>query len=98
GEVVLKGLRWLTEVQDEEGSFSKQEGEFMYDHAIATLAMAEAAWLSSPFYRGPAQRGIDFLVKAQNPGRAWRYSVRPGDNDTSVTGWAVMALKSAELG
>jgi len=58
GEVVLKGLRWLAEVQDAEGCFPKQEGEFMYDHAIATLAMAEAAWLAPPFYRGPAQRGI----------------------------------------
>ena len=69
------------------------------DPAIANLAMAEAAWLcSAPVYRQSAQLGIDFLVKAQNPGYAWRYSVRPGDNDTSVTGWAVMALKSAEMG
>ncbi len=98
-DTVRNGLRWLREHQDAEGSFAKQEGEFMYDHAIATLAMTEAAWLipSSPLYKDPAQRGIDFLIKAQNPGFAWRYSVRPGDNDTSVTGWAVMALKSAEL-
>jgi hypothetical protein len=98
GEVVLNGLRWLKDVQDAEGCFPKQQEEFMYDHAISTLAMAEAAWLCvSPLYKAPAQRGIEFLVKAQNPGRAWRYSVRPGDNDTSVTGWVVMALKSAEM-
>jgi hypothetical protein len=97
-DTVRNGLRWLKEIQDGEGCFPKQEGEFMYDHSIATLAMAEAAWLCvSPLYKEPAQRGIDFLVKAQNPGFAWRYTVRPGDNDTSVTGWAVMALKSAEL-
>jgi hypothetical protein len=40
---------------------------------------------------------VDFLVSAKNPGRAWRYSERSGENDTSVTGWAVLALKSAEL-
>jgi len=97
-DTVRNGLRWLKEKQDPDGCFPKQDGEFMYDHAIATLAMAEASWLTmSPLYRGSAQRGITFLVKAQNPGYAWRYSVRPGDNDTSVTGWAVMALKSAEL-
>jgi hypothetical protein len=98
GDTVRKGLRWLKEGQDLEGCFPNQEGEFMYDHAIATLAMAEAAWLCiSPLYREPAQRGVDFLQKAQNPGSGWRYTVRPGDSDTSVTGWCVMALKSAEL-
>ena len=98
GETVRKGLKWLKDSQDQEGCFGKQDGEFMYDHSIGTLAMAEAAWLTvAPLYREPAQRGIDFLCRAQNPGFAWRYSVRPGDNDTSVTGWAIMALKSAEL-
>ena len=95
---VKNGLRWLLDHQDGEGCFGPQSGEFMYDHSIAALALAEATWLClTPLYREPAQRGIDFLVKAQNPGMAWRYSVRPGDNDTSVTGWCVMALKSAEL-
>jgi hypothetical protein len=45
----------------------------------------------------PAQKAIDFTVAAQNPGKAWRYSAKCGDNDSSVSGWAVMALKSAEL-
>jgi len=98
GDVVKNGLRWLRDIQDAEGCFKGTEEEFMYDHAIATLAMTEAAWLTvTPLYREPAQRGIDFLCKARNPGFAWRYTVRPGDNDTSVTGWAVMALKSAEM-
>ena len=71
-DTVRKGLQWLKDHQDAEGSFIKQEGEFMYDHSIATLAMTEAAWLcASPLYKDPAQRGISFLLKAQNPGYAW---------------------------
>ncbi len=98
-DTVRNGLRWLRDQQDTSGCFARQEGDFMYDHAIPALAMTEAAWLiaGSPLYREPAQRGIDFLVQAQNPGAGWRYSVRPHTSDTSVTGWAVMALKSAEL-
>jgi hypothetical protein len=70
----------------------------MYNHAIAALAMAEAYGLTNAtVYRAPAQKGIDFITLAQNPYLGWRYHVKPGDNDTSVTGWCVMALKSAEI-
>jgi hypothetical protein len=70
----------------------------MYNHAIAALALSEAYGMTAAApLKEPAQKAIDFLVAAQNPGKAWRYSSKPGDNDTSVTGWAVMALKSAEL-
>ena len=51
----------------------------------------------SVLFKDNAERGINYVVAAQNEGKAWRYSYRSGDNDTSVTGWAVMALKSAEI-
>ncbi|MCC6739883.1 MAG: hypothetical protein IT452_12620, partial [Planctomycetia bacterium] len=99
GEVVRNGLKWLMKEQDPEGCFGGQRGgKYMYNHAVAALAMAEAYGLSNaPLFKDSAQRGIDFLCQAQNPYKAWRYTKRCGDNDTSVTGWAVMALKSAEL-
>ncbi|MHC5031612.1 MAG: hypothetical protein ACYTGU_12200 [Planctomycetota bacterium] len=34
---------------------------------------------------------------ARNPYMAWRYEPRGGDNDTSVTGWCMMALKSGQF-
>jgi len=98
GTVVKKGIKFLQGVQDEEGCFGTRTGEFMYNHSIAALAMAEAYGLTNAAqYRPIAQKGIDFLASAQNPYRGWRYSVKPGDNDTSVTGWCVMALKSADI-
>jgi hypothetical protein len=45
----------------------------------------------------PVQRALDFIMAGQNPDKAWRYSTRCGDNDTSITGWTLLALKAGEL-
>jgi hypothetical protein len=100
GGVVRRGLESLLSQQDVEGCLSPRSGEkYMYSHAIATLAVVEAYGLtSSNLFKDQAQKAVDFLVAAQNPGRGWRYIARSGDNDSSVTGWAVGALRSAQLG
>ena len=104
GDVVKRGLKWLRENQDESGSFCSAAQKWGYNHSIATLAMTEAYGLSqSPLWKESAQKGIDNLIAGQNPAPgstgllAWRYKPRDGDNDISVTGWCVMAMKSAEL-
>jgi len=98
GETVKKGLQWLLSQQDPEGCVGERGQKHLYNHAIATLALCEGYGMTgAEILHEPAQKAVDFLVAAQNPGKGWRYSSRGGDNDTSVTGWAVMALKSAEL-
>ncbi len=99
GSVIAKGLRRLAETQDPDGRIGGgTSAKPMYNHAIAALALAEGYGMTSaPLLRDPAQRAIDWLVRAQNPYKAWRYTEKSGDNDTSVAGWAVMALKSADI-
>jgi len=93
---VREGLRFLVHSQDDEGCFGTRTSEhFQYNHAIATLAMCEAFWMTrNPMFKKPAQDGLAFIARSRNPYLAWRYEPRGGDNDTSVTGWMVMALKS----
>ena len=98
GETVKRGLQWLLLHQDPEGCVGERGTKYMYNHAVAALVLSEAYGMtvSQPLHE-PAQKAIEFLVAAQNPGKGWRYSAKCGDNDSSVSGWAVMALKSAEL-
>ncbi|MBL8696669.1 MAG: terpene cyclase/mutase family protein [Planctomycetes bacterium] len=105
GDVVKNGLKFLRSSQDEQGSFvPSANAKWGYNHSIAALCMTEAYGLSrSPLWKESAQKAIDNLIAGQNPAPggsgylAWRYRPQSGDNDISVTGWCVMALKSAEL-
>jgi hypothetical protein len=98
GDVVRKGLGWLISKQNQDGAVGPVIGEMMYNQAIAALALSEAYGMTNAVaYRSPAQKAISFLTVAQNYGLGWRYTPKCGDNDTSVTGWCVMALKSAQI-
>jgi len=94
---VKQGLRYLLASQDKEGCFgSRRHVQFMYGHAIATLAMCDAfAMTKNPRYRKPAEDGTAFILNARNPGAGWRYDPRGGESDTSVTAWCVTALRAA---
>jgi hypothetical protein len=92
---VLKALNWLIRKQN------KQTGDFgggMYAHGLATIAMCEAYGLTrDPRLKRSAQGAVNYLVRAQDPtGGGWRYAPRQA-GDTSVVGWQVMALKSAQM-
>ena len=99
-ENVSRALQWLRAQQDlDTGMFGERLGHsYLYSHAIATLAVSEAYYFSkSPILKGTAQRAVNFISRARNPYGAWRYESPPnGDQDTSVTGWMVLALRSAQ--
>ena len=102
-DVVKKGVKYLMDCQDpEDGCLTTREGtHWIYNHAIATLALTEAYGFSRfPLLKKPAQKAVDFIHEAKNPGKAWRYgdaNLGPGEqNDVCVTGWMVMCLAAAK--
>lgn len=99
GHVIRKALQYLMTQQDAEGCLGARSEKSLYNHALATLALTEAfGFTGSHLFRDQTQKAVDFLAAAQNPGAGWRYGARRGDSDGSVTGWALLALRSAELG
>jgi len=104
-DVVGSGLNFLIQNQKGNGDLfiphdpQSNSCAWFYSHTIATLALCEAYGMTQdPELREPARKAIDFLCESQNLQRGgWRYS--PGvSSDTSVTGWAMMALKAGRLG
>jgi hypothetical protein len=95
---VRQGLRWLIARQLPDGDIpSAMANSHMYAHGQAAIALCEACALTrDEFLREPAQRAIDFIVDAQHSAGGWRY--QPHDRgDTSVVGWQIMALRSAQM-
>ena len=97
GRVVGRGASYLVAVQEKSGRFGGPSGHEMYNQSLAVLALAEAYILSDDkTMLQPLQAGVKYLVEAQQPEGGWDYtSARTGRNDSSVTGFVVMALKSA---
>jgi len=104
-ECLRKAVDYLLKVQVKSsdpttnGRFGSDKHEqWIYDHAIATMAMGELLVMSNDVInlRRPVGDAVRLCLRAQNDGFGWRYGVKPGANDTSVTGWMVLALKTAK--
>jgi hypothetical protein len=93
-KTVRKGLSFLIGRQDPKRG---ELGGGMYGHGIATIALCEAYGLTqAPNLRRPAQMAVNYIVHAQHEQGGWRYSAGQA-GDVSVTGWQIMALKSAQM-
>ncbi len=99
-ETVRKGLAFLrsrTLITPLGGDL--QDGVNLYSQGIASLALGEAyAMTRDRELYATCGEAMKFIVSAQDKkGGGWRYF--PGQvGDTTVTGWMLMALKSAQLG
>lgn len=97
-QTINKGLFWLVKQQKPNGDLSGGCANPMYAHGLATIVLCEAYGMTHDERIGAAaRRAVQYIERAQNESTGgWRYV--PGDaGDTSVFGWQIMALKSAQL-
>jgi hypothetical protein len=95
---VSAGLQFLLDRIQPDGLFQDvSAGQYMYNHGMATIAIAEMYGQSqSPAIRPKLERLIQVILKAQGPQGGWRYTPQPRDSDVSVTVMQVVALRAAQ--
>ena len=79
------------------------EQRYMYEHGIAAFALCEACAVAKASRRSPspktleaAVRAVKFIESQQHDDGGWRYTPARGEpSDTSVSGWSMLALKTA---
>jgi hypothetical protein len=97
-QTIHKGVQWLIRQQRSNGDLAGGCEQPMYAHGMAAIALCEAYGMTHDERVGVAARqAVSFIERAQNESTGgWRY--QPGDaGDTSVFGWEIMALKSAQM-
>jgi len=98
-----KGIRDLLPEGLLDGRDSQSPAYNMYEHGIATFALAEACAVAVASNREPDSRYLDaakaavrFIEQHQHDDGGWRYTPDKSESsDTSVSGWQVLALKTA---
>jgi hypothetical protein len=106
GSTVDRSLRFLVNSVGPDGRLVSggrtATGREGYQMPLVTLALSEAFVMTkATVLQPPLNKLVQQIVAAQNVRKdanqegGWRYTLSSTDSDLSVTGWMVMALKSA---
>lgn len=107
GKLIDRSLDYVLANHDETGYFGKVGNGKMYAHSIATLLLTEVSGMVSNERQAQIDavlpKAIKVILDAQDVKKnkqsdgGWRYTPDAKDSDTSCSGWALMALRSARL-
>ena len=90
-----RAITWLIRQQNDNGFITAHQSR-MYDHAFATLFLAEIfGQTARSDVRAALQRAVDLIVSSQNEKGSWRYQPFALESDMSITVCQLMALRAA---
>ena len=107
-EVIDKGIDYIVARQQADGLLVAPTGQSsgpMYEHCISTLMLSEVSGMVGKDRQEKIDtalsKALKLIITAQQVVKpathqgGWRYQSTSGDSDISVTGWGLMALRSA---
>ncbi len=97
-EEIGKALQFLLNLQRESGLIAGAENSKapMYQHAIATIALAESFGMTrNPRIRESLIKAVNLIVETQHNEGGWRYQPKVEKGDISATVMQVMALRAS---
>ena len=109
GENINRCIDFILSNQKDNGVFEAGNAGSgpMYAHCIATLFLSEVSGMVDPTRQkkidGALAKALKLILQAQKVKKSernqggWRYHPGSNDSDTSCSGWALMALRSAKL-
>ncbi|MDG1672114.1 MAG: terpene cyclase/mutase family protein [Akkermansiaceae bacterium] len=108
-EALNKSIDYILKHQNRDGLYTAGHAGSgpMYAHNIATLFLSEASGMVDPERQKKIgeslPKAVALILRAQAVDKSdrhkggWRYHPNSKDSDTSCSGWALMALRSAKL-
>jgi len=98
-DVLEKGKRFILRTQNSAGLFvpKRPAGSGpMYQHGLATLAMAEMYGMDpDPELEDKLRKAVNLIVKCQSKAGGWRYQPNPSQQDLSASVMQIVALRAA---
>ena len=95
GPAIEKALGFVLSCVQDDG-YVTHGGSRMYDHAFATLFLAEICGMTHrEDVEAKLQKAVDFIVKSQNAEGGWRYEPYSAESDMSIVVCQVIALRAA---
>jgi len=94
---VTMACKFLAKSMNDQGQM--QHNSRMYGQGMAAMALSEAYGMGRTKWVGrAAQKALNFIIRHQPHGGGFNYTVGSGNRqDTSISGWCFMALKSGRI-
>ncbi len=102
GLTVNRAVQWIIDNGTKNQGRLSMEGSFtqpgVYSHGICTYALGEyVAMTKDERVIELFKQAIKYITDGQGPGGGWMYSYDKSEDDLSVSGWQIQALKAAHL-
>lgn len=96
GQEVSRAVDFILSCVRETDGYITKHGSRMYEHAFATLFLAEVYGMSPrDDVKAKLKKAVSLIVSSQNNEGGWRYQPAPIDADISVTVTTLQALRAA---